>query len=345
VDLEARVRADHPLRPIRAIVNDALAALEGQFAALYAQVGRPSIPPEKLLRAMLLQAFYSIRSERQLMERLDYDLLFRWFVGLGIDDPAWDHSTFSKNRDRLLEGDIAAKFLGAVLAQPRVKRLLSTEHFSVDGTLIEAWALMKSFRPEDGSGKPPSGGGRNAEANFRGKTRCNATHASTTDPDARLYRKGAGREAKLCFMGHALMENRSGLLVGACLTRADGHAERVAALALIEPRADRPRSVTLGADKGYDVEDFVNELRAMGVTPHVAQNTSGRRSAIDGRTTRHVGYGLSQRIEEAFGWIKTVAGQDKTRFCGLERVALAFTFAAAAYNLVRLPRLLAGAAT
>jgi transposase len=240
VDLEARVRADHPLRPIRAIVNDALAALEGQFASLYAQVGRPSIPPEKLLRAMLLQAFYSIRSERQLMERLDYDLLFRWFVGLGIDDPAWDHSTFSKNRDRLLEGDIAAKFLGAVLAQPRVKRLLSTEHFSVDGTLIEAWASMKSFRPEDGSGKPPSGGGRNAEANFRGKTRCNATHASTTDPDARLYRKGAGREAKLCFMGHALMENRSGLLVGACLTRADGHAERVAALALIEAHADRP---------------------------------------------------------------------------------------------------------
>jgi transposase len=349
VDLEARVRADHPLRPIRAIVNDALAALEGQFASLYAQVGRPSIPPEKLLRAMLLQAFYSIRSERQLMERLDYDLLFRWFVGLGIDDPAWDHSTFSKNRDRLLEGDIAAKFLGAVLAQPRVKRLLSTEHFSVDGTLIEAWASMKSFRPEDGSGKPPSGGGRNAEANFRGKTRCNATHASTTDPDARLYRKGAGREAKLCFMGHALMENRSGLLVGACLTRADGHAERVAALALIEAHADRPRPITLGADKGYDAEDFVNELRAMRVTPHVAQNTSGRRSAIDGRTTRHVGYGLSQRIrkriEEAFGWIKTVAGQDKTRFCGIERVEFAFTFAAAACNLVRLPRLLAGAAT
>jgi transposase len=330
-------------------VNDALAALEGQFASLYAQVGRPSIPPEKLLRAMLLQAFYSIRSERQLMERLDYDLLFRWFVGLGIDDPAWDHSTFSKNRDRLLEGDIAAKFLSAVLAQPRVKRLLSTEHFSVDGTLIEAWASMKSFRAKDGSGEPPSGGGRNAEADFRGKTRSNATHASTTDPDARLYRKGTGKEAKLCFMGHALMENRSGLLVGACLTRADGHAERVAALALIEAHADRPRPITLGADKGYDAEDFVNELRAMRVTPHVAQNTSGRRSAIDGRTTRHVGYGLSQRIrkriEEAFGWIKTVAGQDKTRFCGLERVEFAFTFAAAACNLVRLPRLLAGAAT
>jgi transposase len=349
IDLEARVRGDHPLRPIRAIVNEALAALEEEFAPLYAGVGRPSIPPEKLLRAMLLQAFYSIRSERQLMERLDYDLLFRWFVGLGIDDPAWDHSTFSKNRDRLLDGDIAAKFLSAVLAQPRVKRLLSTEHFSVDGTLIEAWASMKSFRPKDGSDEPPaSGGGRNAEADFRGKTRSNATHASTTDPDARLYRKGAGKEAKLCFMGHALMENRSGLLVGACLTRADGHAERVAALALIEPHADRPRAITLGADKGYDAADFVNELRAMRVTPHVAQNTSGRRSAIDGRTTRHAGYGLSQRIrkrvEEAFGWIKTVAGQDKTRFCGLERVELAFTFAAAAYNLVRLPRLLAGTA-
>jgi transposase len=349
VDLEARVRADHPLRSIRAIVNEALAALEGEFTPLYACVGRPSIPPEKLLRAMLLQAFYSIRSERQLMERLDYDLLFRWFVGLGIDDPAWDHSTFSKNRDRLLEGDIAAKFLASVLAQPRVKRLLSTEHFSVDGTLIEAWASMKSFRPKDGSGEPPFGGGRNAEADFRGKTRSNETHASTTDPDARLYRKGAGKEAKLCFMGHALMENRSGLLVGACLTRADGHAERVAALALIEAHADRPRPITLGADKGYDAEDFVNELRAMRVTPHVAQNTSGRRSAIDGRTTRHVGYGLSQRIrkriEEAFGWIKTVAGQNKTRFCGLERVEFAFTFAAAACNLVRLPRLLAGAAT
>jgi transposase len=343
VDLEARIRTDHPLRPIRAIVNDALAALEGAFAPLYAQVGRPSIPPEKLLRAMLLQAFYSIRSERQLMERLDTDLLFRWFVGLGIDDLVWDHSTFSKNRDRLLEGDIAAKFLSAVLAQPRVKRLLSTEHFSVDGTLIEAWASMKSFRPKDGSDEPPSGG-RNAEVNFRGEVRSNATHASTTDPDARLYRKSAGKEAKLCFMGHALMENRSGLLVGACLARADGHAERVAALALIEPHADRARPITLGSDKGYDAEDFVNELRSMRVTPHVAQNTSGRRSAIDGRTTRHAGYRVSQRIrkriEEAFGWIKTVAGQEKTRFRGVERVGLSFTFAAAAYNLVCLPRLL-----
>ena len=346
VDLEVRVRTDHPLRPIRAIVNEALSALEQEFAPLYARIGRPSIPPEMLLRAMLLQAFYSIRSERQLMERLEFDLLFRWFVGLGVDDPAWDHSTFSKNRDRLLEGDVAAKLLCAVLAQPRVKRLLSTEHFSVDGTLIEAWASMKSFRPKDGSDEPPSQGGRNAETDFRGERRSNATHASTTDPDARLYRKGDGKEAKLCFLGHALMENRSGLLVGTCLTRADGHGERVAALALIEPHADRPRAITLGADKAFDAEDFVNELRTMKVTPHVAQNTA-RRSAIDRRTTRHPGYAASQRIrkriEEAFGWIKTVAGQAKTRFRGLERVGFAFMVAAAAYNLVCLPRLLAGA--
>ena len=343
VDLEARVRADHPLRTIRTIVNEALSALEHEFAALYARIGRPSIPPEKLIRAMLLQAFYSIRSERQLMERLEYDLLFRWFVGLGVDDPAWDHSTFSKNRDRLLEGAIAAKILAAVLAHPRVKRLLSMDHFSVDGTLIEAWASMKSFKPKTGPDEPPPGGGRNAEADFRGETRSNATPASTTDPDARLYRKGIGKEAKLCFMGHALMENRSGLLVGACVTRADGQAERVAALALIEPHADRPRALTLGADKAFDAQDFVNELRSMRVTPHVAQNTA-RRSAIDRRTTRHPGYAVSQRvrkrIEEAFGWIKTVARQEKTRFRGVERVGFAFTLAAAAYNLVCLPRLL-----
>ena len=345
VDLEKRVRSDHPLRAIRAIVNAALAALEADFAALYAPVGRPSIAPEKLLRAMLLQAFYSIRSERQLMERLEYDLLFRWFVGIGIDDAAWDHSTFSKNRDRLLEGDIAAKFLAAVLAEPRVKRLLSRDHFSVDGTLIEAWASMKSFRPKDGSDNPPEGGGRNAEANFHGQKRSNETHASTTDPDARLYRKGPGKEAKLSFIGHGLMENRSGLLVDACLTRADGHAERVAALHMIEPRADRPCTITLGADKAYDAEDFVNELRSMRVRPHVAQNNNGRSSVIDGRTTRHGGYAISQRlrkrIEEAFGWIKTVAGQEKTKLRGVDRVGFAFTFAAAAYNLVRLPKLLA----
>jgi transposase len=358
VDLEARVRRTHPLRAIRTIVSEALSALEREFAALYSPIGRPSIPPEKLLRAMLLQAFYSIRSERLLMERLEYDLLFRWFVGIGVDDAAWDHSVFSKNRDRLLEGDIAAKFLAAVMAQPRVKKLLSTDHFSVDGTLIEAWASMKSIKPkspssgadpEDGSGEPPAeaGGGRNAEANFHGQQRSNETHASTTDPEARLYRKGAGKEAKLCFMGHGLMENRHGLLVDACLTLADGHAERVAALHMIEPRANRPQPITLGADKAYDAEDFINELRSMAVRPHVAQNTSGRRSAIDGRTTRHDGYAVSQRIrkriEEAFGWIKTVAGQKKTKFRGRGRAGWAFTFAAAAYNLVRLPKLIAQA--
>ena len=344
VDLEARVGKDHPLRSIRGIVNEALAALSGEFSALYSRIGRPSIPPEKLLRAMLLQVFYSIRSERQLMERLEFDLLFRWFVGIGVDDAVWDHSTFSKNRDRLLEGDLAAKLLSAVLAQPRVKRLLSTDHFSVDGTLVEAWASMKSFRPKDGSGEPPAGDGRNREADFHGQKRSNETHASTTDPEARLYRKGPGKEAKLCFMGHALMENRNGLVVDACLTEANGHAERIAALHMIEPRADRPRPITLGADRGYDAEDFVNELRSMKATPHVAQNTSGRSSAVDGRTTRHAGYAVSQRIrkriEEAFGWMKTVAGQERTKFRGRERVGWAFTFAAAAYNLARLPKLL-----
>jgi transposase len=346
VDLEARVRRDHPLRSIKQFVDAALEALSPEFGKLYsARMGRPSIPPEMLLRAMLLQAFYSIRSERQLMERLEFDLLFRWFVGLGVDDPAWDHSSFTKNRDRLLDGEIAAKFLGAVLAQPKVKRLLSSDHFSVDGTLIEAWASMKSFKPKDGSdpGAPPSSSGRNAEVDFKGQKRSNDTHESTTDPDARLYRKGSGMEAKLCFIGHALMENRSGLIVDTRLTLADGHAERVAALSMIEPWADRPCAVTLGADRGYDAEDFVNELRSMNVRPHVAQNTSGRRSAIDGRTTRHAGYGMSQRfrkrIEEGFGWIKTIAGQRKTRFRGRDKVGWAFAFAAAAYNLVRLPKL------
>jgi transposase len=281
VDLEARIGKDHPLRTIRGVVNEALAGLSNEFSALYARMGRPSIPPEKLVRAMLLQAFYSIRSERQLMDRLEFDLLFRWFVGIGVDDAAWDHSTFSKNRERLLEGDIAAKLLGAVLAQPRVKRLLSTDHFSVDGTLIEAWASMKSIRPKDGSGEPPAPGGRNREADFHGQKRTNETHASTTDPEARLYRKGPGKEAKLCFMGHALMENRNGLVVDACLTEANGHAERIAALHMIEPRAERPTPITLGADKAYDVEDFVNELRSMNATPHVAQNANGRSSAID----------------------------------------------------------------
>ena len=346
VDLESRVRRDHPLRPIREIVNGALAELNAEFEALYAAgVGRPSIPPERLLRALLLQAFYGIRSERQIMERLEYDLLFRWFVGLGVDDAAWDQTTFGKNRDRLLAGEVAHKFLAAVLAHPRVKRLLSTEHFSVDGTLIEAWASMKSFRPKDGSGEPP-GPGRNGESDFHGQKRANDTHESTTDPDAKLYRKGPGKEAKLCFMGHALMENRSGLVVDACLTQADGHAERIAALHMIEPRADRPGRITLGADKGYDTEDFVNELRTLNVAPHVAAKAKG--SAIDGRTTRHPGYKASQvirkRIEEAFGWTKSAAGLRKARHRGLARVGWQFVLAMAAYNLIRLPKLLAAAA-
>ncbi len=353
VDLEARVSPDHPLRTIRQLANEALAALQSDFSALYSGRGRPSIPPERLLRAMLLQAFYSIRSERQLMERLDFDLLFRWFVGLGVDDPVWDHSTFSKNRDRLLEGDVAARFLSALLAQPRVKRLLSSDHFSVDGTLIEAWASMKSFKLRDGAGPgdpPAPSGGRNAEADFRGERRSNETHVSTTDPDARLYRKGPGMEARLAYLGHALMENRSGLLVDACVTRASGHAERVAALAIIEANADRPRAITLGADRGYDAADFVNELRSMNVRAHVAQNltrTKGR-SAIDGRTTRHAGYAASQRIrkriEEGFGWIKTVAGLERPMVRGVDRIGWAFTFAAAAYNLARLPKLMAAVA-
>ena len=285
VDLEARVPVGHPLRTIRSLVNEALSAMAGDLTALYSGLGRPSIAPEKLLRAMLLQAFYSIRSERQLMERLEFDLLFRWFVVLGIDDAVRDHSTFSKNRDRLLAGDVAARFLSAVLAEAQVKRLLSSEHFSVDGTLIQAWASMKSFRPieEPGEGSGPDEpppGGRNAEADFRGEKRSNATHASTTDPDAKLYRKGPGMEAKLAFLGHALMENRSGLIVDACLTKVCGHAERVAALAMIEPHADRPQPITLGADRGYDAADFVNELRSMNVRPHVAQNLTRDRKSV-----------------------------------------------------------------
>jgi transposase len=344
IDLEKRVRADHPLRMIRQIANAALKSLSGEFQKLYSPIGRESIPPERLLRALLLQAFYSIRSERQLVERIDHDLLFRWFVGLGIEDPVWDATTFTKNRDRLLEGDVAAQFLAAVVAQDKVKALLSSEHFSVDGTLLEGWASLKSFRPKDGSGEPP-GAGRNGERDFHGEPRRNESHASTTDPEARLFRKGLGKQARLCFMGHALMENRNGLIVGAVTTTATGHAERWAALTLIEPHAAAPQSVTLGADKGYDSADFVTSLRDKAVTPHVAQNTSGRRSAIDDRTASHPGYALSQRIrkriEEAFGWAKTVAGLRKMRHRGLLKVDWQFTLAMAAYDLIRLPKLLA----
>jgi transposase len=267
VDLEARVRRDHPLRAIREIANAALSDLSRVFATLYTDFGRPSIAPEKLLRAMLLQAFYGIRSERQLVERLEFDLLFRWFVGLGVDDPVWDHSTFSKNRDRLLEGEIAAKFLAAVLAQRQVKRLLSSDHFSVDGTLIEAWASIKSFRRKDGGDDDRQGLGRNAERNFHKEKRSNETHQSTTDPEARLYKKGDGQPAKLCYMGHALMENRHGLAVGGGVSRASGTAERETALALIDCRGRRRGRITLGADKAYDVTQFVHDLRGRSVTP------------------------------------------------------------------------------
>jgi transposase len=350
VDLEQRVPSGHPLRVIRTIVNEALADIGAEFEAIYSTIGRPSIAPEKLLRTLLLQLFHGIRSERQMMERLDFDLSFRWFVGLGIDDPVWNASTFSKNRERLLDGQIAARFLSAILARPRVKRLLSSDHFSVDGTLIEAWCSMKSYRPKDENGAddlPPDGtGGRNVEVDFRGEKRGNTTHASTTDPDALLYRKSPGTGAKLCYMGHVLMENRNGLAVDAVTTRVSRHAERLAALEMLDGVVDPDgaRRITLGADKGYDTRDFVAELRERGATPHVAQNQSGRRSAIDGRTTRHPGYAVSirirKRIEEVFGWAKSSAGQGKTRFRGLPRVRFAFTLTVAAYNLVRLPKLL-----
>ncbi len=341
---ESRIPSQHPLRLIRAVADEALTALNEQFAALYSENGRPSIPPEQLLRALLLQAFYSIRSERQLMEQLNYNLLFRWFVGLSVDDPVWVPTVFSKNRDRLLAGDIAAAFMDAMLNLPRVKALLSDEHFSVDGTLIRAWASMKSFRRKDGSDEPPTPG-RNGERNFRKDKRSNETHASTTDPDARLARKSDGEGAKLAFTGHLLMENRNGLLVDARLTRATGTAEPEAALAMLRalPAAGHK---TVGADKAYDTAAFVASSRAAGVTPHVAQNISARRgSNIDGRTTRHAGYRIShvirKRIEEANGWIKQVGGMAQTKLRGVKRVEWAFVFKAAAYNLIRLPRLLA----
>jgi transposase len=346
VNCEKRVPKDHPLRAILRIVDQALAALSPEFDGLYSKFGRSSIPPERLLRALLLQAFYSVRSERQLMEQLEYNLLFRWFVGLSLDDEIWDVTVFTKNRERLIEGDIANKFMTAVLDQEAVKVLLSSDHFSVDGTLIEAWAGMKSFRPKDGSGEPPAPG-RNGERDFHGEKRSNETHASTTDPDARLYRKSSGQPSKLAYLGHVLMENRHALVVDTRLTLATGTAEREAALEMV---ADRPGNhrITLGADKAYDVAEFVADLRDLKVTPHVAQNTANRRSAIDGRTTRHAGYAVSQRlrkrIEEGFGWAKTAAGFRKTRHRGLARVGWMFTLTATAYNLIRLPKLLAGVA-
>ena len=341
---------DHPLRAIRALTDEALARLNERFDALYSGMGRPSIPPEMLLRATLLQAFFSVRSERQLMEQIDYNLLFRWFVGLPMDATAWHATVFTHNRDRLMETDVARAFLAALLALPQVKRLLSSDHFSVDGTLIDAWASMKSFRPKDGSGEPPPGPGRNGERDFRKEKRSNETHASTTDPDARLYRKGDGRESRLCFMGHVLMENRNGLAVDAALTQATGTAEREAALLMLDRRQTK-RRITLGGDKAYDVTDFVGDLRARRVTPHIAvQGTVSktgaiRKTAIDARTIRHAGYAISQcirkRIEETFGWIKAQAGLAQVKVRGRPKVEAAFTFAVVAYNLIRIPKLLA----
>ena len=376
VDLEERIPAKHPLRKIRQVVNDALASLDGEFVPLYADFGRPSIAPERLIRASLIQILFSVRSERQLMEQMQYNLMFRWFVGLGVDDPVWVATVFTKNRDRLLTTEMSRKVMAAILAHREVAPLLSDEHFSVDGTLIKAWASMKSFQPKV-EGSPPDNKGpgdppppsidpdsqttqsqsepktepmprsnyrnRNAEVDFKGEKRSNATHASTTDPEARLYKKSPGTGAALCFMGHALMENRHGLIVQGDLTQADGHAERRAALDMVHRHPPgSTRRLTLWADKGYDAAEFVSNLREAYVTPHVAQKS--RYSAIDGRTTRHQGYALSikhrKRIEEAFGWAKTVGGMAQTVYRGVERVRSRFILTMAANNLARLPRLL-----
>jgi transposase len=339
IPLEQRVPATHPLRPMRTLVDGILAELSPQFERLYARVGRPSIAPEKLLRTLLLQILYSVRSERLLMEQLDYNLLFRWFVGLNADDPIWDATVFTKNRQRLLDGDIARAFFDRVVAEARQRGFLSDEHFTVDGTLIEAWASLKSFKRTDAAGAPPEDPG-NPTVNFHGERRSNATHASTTDPDARLFRKGDSHEAKLYYQGHVLMDNREGLAVDGSLTAATGFAERDQGL-LMATRL--PARATLGADKSYDTRDFVDGLRGLAVRPHIAQNTTKRSSAIDRRTTRHAGYPVSQRrrkrIEEIFGWLKTVGLLRKTRHRGVARVSWMFTFGLAVYNLVRLRNL------
>jgi transposase len=346
ISAERRVPKDHPLRAIRAMTDAALGELSPRFDAIYASEGRPSIPPEKLLRALLLQVLYTVRSERQLMEQLDYNLLFRWFVGLAIDDPVWDVTVFTKNRERLLAGEIAKGFFTAVVEQARTQGLLSAEHFTVDGTLIEAWAGHKSFQRKDGTAPktPPDDDPGNPSVDFHGQRRRNDTHQSTTDPQALLARKGEGKEAKLSYAGHVLMENRQGLAVDGCVTQATGRAEPEAALTMVEELPGWGR-VTLGADKGYDRKEFIQELREHQVTPHLACKPH---SIIDARTTSHSGYAISQRkrkrIEEIFGWLKTVAGLRKTRHRGVARVGWTFTFALAAYNLVRMRNLLAAPA-
>jgi transposase len=344
VSMEDRIPQDHPLRTMRTLVDAVLRQISPRFAMLYARTGRPSIPPEKLLRAQLLQILYTIRSERLLMEQLDYNLLFRWFVGLTMDDVVWDATVFTKNRERLLAGDVARAFLEQVVAEARAQQLLSSEHFSVDGTLIDAWASLKSFQRKDGRGGPPPDDPGNPSVDFHGERRSNRTHASTTDPEARLFRKGKGHESKLCHQGHVLMENRHGLAVDGMVTPPAGTAERETAVEMMG-RVPRDGRLTLGADKGYDTREFVAVLREMAVTPHLTQNTTNRSSAIDDRTTRHPGYALSQRarmrIEEIFGWLKTVALLRKTRHRGTARVEWMFIFALAAYNLVRIRNLAA----
>ena len=348
VDLEARVPKGHPLRAIREIVNGALVEMSADFAALYAPLGRPSIAPEKLLRASLLQAFYTIRSERQFMERLEFDLLFRWFVGLNMDDAVWDATVYSKNRERLLQAEVAEAFFKEVVGIAKQHSFLSDEHFTVDGTLIEAWAGQKSFKKrdrEETSAQPDDPG--NPTVNLHGEKWSDRTHQSTTDPEARQYKKSKGSEAKLAYLGHVLMENRNGLVVRPRLTLASGRAEREAALEMIPTRLG-PGRITVGADKNYDTREWVKQVRRCGATPHVAQNNKNRSSAIDERTTRHAGYAISQkkrkRVEEIFGWMKTVALMRKVRHRGRKRVAWMFTWAAAAYNLVRIRNLIGATA-
>jgi transposase len=341
---EQRVPKDHPLRAIRTLVDEVLKQLSPRFDSMYAKVGRPSIPPEQLLRAQLLQLLYSVRSERLLMEEIDYNLLFRWFVGLNADDEVWDATVFTKNRNRLLEAEVAKEFLAQVVAQARVRGLTSDEHFTVDGTLLEAWASAKSFQPKNKKQLPPPDDPGNPTVDFHGEKRSNRTHESKTDPDALLARKGAGREAKLSYSGNLLVENRHGLIVSSAVWEATGTAERLAALAMLEQVPGNGR-VTVAGDKSFDTAEFVTECRHLRVTPHVAQNLAGRRSAIDGRTTRQTGYRISQkkrkRIEECFGWLKTIALLRKLHHRGTLKVDWIFTFACAAYNLVRMRNLLA----
>ena len=346
---EARVRKDHPLRAIRAMMEEILSQLSRRLDRMYARDGRPSIAPEKLLRAQVLQMLYSIRSERLLMEEMDYNLLFRWFVGLNADDEVWDATTFTKNRDRLLQADVAKEFLAVVVEQARAKGLTSDEHFTVDGTLLEAWASAKSFQPKDKKQEPPPDDPGNPTVNFRGEKRSNQTHQSKTDPQALLARKGNGKESKLSYNGNLLVENRNGLIVDAEVFQAHGTAERDAALVMLE-QVPGTKPLTVGGDKGFDTRDFVKECRRLKVTPHVAQNEARQGgSAIDGRTTRHPGYSISQRkrkrIEECFGWLKTVALMRKVRHRGVCKVHWIFTLACAAYNLVRMRNLAAALST